>query len=77
MFTATMICNPAEPRLDAATVDAVRQAWGGGDTRWLNYGVAAEFDIESVTGNRWEVGEGVQGLGADMDSTMIQQECID
>lgn len=94
MFTATLICNPAHPVLDAPLAEALRNAWGGGAARWLNPGVAAEFALPAVPGNRWEVWESLQGQGidlclqpaagrrkrlliADMDSTMIGQECID
>ena len=94
MFIATLITNPTRRILDRATVEALRNAWGGGDAVWLEPGVAAEFAIAGVPANRWEVWQGMQQLGidlvvqraegrrkrlliADMDSTMIQQECID
>lgn len=94
MFTATLLTNPAAPTLDRATVEALRNAWGGGDARWLNPGVAAEFDLAVMPANRWEVWAELQTLQvdlavqpsagrrkrlllADMDSTMIGQECID
>ncbi|WGV14882.1 phosphoserine phosphatase SerB [Fuscovulum ytuae] len=94
MFIATLLTNPETPILERATVEAVRNAWGGGDAIWLEPGVAAEFPLEAMPLNRWEVWEGLQGLRvdlvvqaaegrrkrvllADMDSTMIQQECID
>lgn len=94
MFIATLLTNPKTPILERATVEAVRNAWGGGDAVWLEPGVAAEFPLESMPLNRWDVWEGLQGLRvdlvvqkaegrrkrvllADMDSTMIQQECID
>ncbi|AQS46481.1 phosphoserine phosphatase SerB [Thioclava nitratireducens] len=94
MFTATLIADPKEANLDQGTLDALCGAWGGGDARWLNPNVAAEFMVDRVPSNRWEAWEGLQGLGvdlvvqpaegrrkqmllADMDSTMIQQECID
>lgn len=94
MFIATLLTDPARPVLDRATVEALRNAWGGGDAVWLEPGVAAEFPLEAMPLNRWEVWEGLQGLRvdlvvqqaagrkkavllADMDSTMIQQECID
>lgn len=94
MHVATLLANPASPRLDRTTVETLRNAWGGGEARWLNPGIAAEFDLPAIPGNRREVWEGLQGLGvdlvvqpaegrrkrlllADMDSTMIGQECID
>ena len=94
MHIATLLTNPAHPVLERATVEALRNAWGGGDAVWLDPGVAAEFALPLVPGNRWEVWQGLQGLGvdlvvqpalgrrkrlllADMDSTMIEQECID
>ena len=94
MFIATLIANPVRANLDRATVEALRDAWGGGAARWLNPGIAAEFPLEAIPANRWTAWEGLQGLGidlvvqraadrrkkmllADMDSTMIGQECID
>ena len=94
MFIATMLTNPGRPALDAAVVESLRDAWGGGDARWLAPGEAAEFDLAVMPGNLWEVWEDLQTLGidlavqqaegrrkkmllADMDSTMIGQECID
>ena len=94
MFIATLLTNPARPILDRATVEALRNAWGGGDAIWLEPGVAAEIALAAVPANRWDVWLGLQQLGvdlvvqaaegrrkrlllADMDSTMIQQECID
>lgn len=94
MHVATLLASPARADLDRATVESLRDAWGGGDARWLNPGIAAEFDLAVVPDNRWEVWEGLQALRidlvvqpaegrrkklllADMDSTMIGQECID
>ncbi len=94
MFVATLLTAPATPRLDVATVESVRDAWGGGAISWLDRGIAAEFPLDRIPDNRWEVWESLQGLGidlavqkapgrrkkmliADMDSTMIGQECID
>ena len=94
MFIATLLTNPDRPVLDRVTVESLRNAWGGGDAVWLDPGVAAEFPLEAMPANRWEVWQGLQGIGvdlvvqraegrrkklliADMDSTMIQQECID
>lgn len=94
MFVATLLTNPETPVLDRVAVESLRNAWGGGDARWLDPGVAAEFPLEAVPANLWEVWESLQSLKvdlavqpaagrkkrmliADMDSTMIQQECID
>ena len=94
MFIVSLITNPATPVLDRATVESLRNAWGGGDARWLDPGIAAEFGVEAMPQNRWDVWQGLQSLRidlaiqpaegrkkhlliADMDSTMIQQECID
>ncbi|MEH7827752.1 phosphoserine phosphatase SerB [Gemmobacter denitrificans] len=94
MFIVTLLTNPAHPVLDRATVESLRNAWGGGDARWLDPAVAAEFAVEAVPENRWQVWQDLQTLAvdlvvqpaegrrkalllADMDSTMIEQECID
>ncbi|MCC5970364.1 MAG: phosphoserine phosphatase SerB [Pararhodobacter sp.] len=94
MFVVTLLSNPAHPVLGPTLVESLRNAWGGGYARWLNPGVAAEFDLVEMPGNRWQVWEEMQALGidlalqpaagrrkrmllADMDSTMIEQECID
>lgn len=94
MFVTTLLSNPSSPRLEAAAVEALRNAWGGGAAQWLSPDVAAEFQMAAVPGNRWQVWEDMQAVGvdlvvqpaegrrkkmllADMDSTMIGQECID
>ena len=90
----TLLTDPARPVLETALVESLRNAWGGGDARWLDLGIAAEFGVAEVPENRWQVWQDLQGMGidmavqpaegrrkrlllADMDSTMIQQECID
>ena len=94
MFTATLLTDPDCPLLDGVTVESLRNAWAGSAARWLDPGVAAEFALERMPENLWQVWEGLQGIGvdlavqrsegrrkrlliADMDSTMIRQECID
>ena len=94
MFIVTLLTDPATPALDRATVESLRNAWGGADAHWLQPGVAAEFAMAAMPVNRWEVWASLQSLRvdlviqpaqgrkkrlliADMDSTMIQQECID
>ncbi|MPL85501.1 hypothetical protein SDC9_31470 [bioreactor metagenome] len=94
MFIAVLLADPKAANLERVTVESLRNAWGGGEARWLSPGIAAEFELREMPSNRWEVWESLQGLGhdlvivpaagrrkkmllADMDSTMIQQECID
>lgn len=94
MFITTLLVDPAQPKLERALVESLRDAWGGGAAVWLEPGVAAEFAMPEMPANRWDVWHSLQGLGvdlvvqpaagrrkrlliADMDSTMIEQECID
>lgn len=94
MFTATLLSSPAEQDLEAPLVEALRNAWGGGEARWLSIDEAAEFDMATKPANVAEVWQSLQDTGvdlivqptegrrkkmllADMDSTMIRQECID
>ncbi|MCK0151492.1 phosphoserine phosphatase SerB [Marivita sp. S6314] len=92
MYTATLIAKPGT--LDPALLDALRNAWGGGDLVWLSPDEAAEFEMSvlpDTAASSWTTlqDQGVdlviqprssrrkKVLLADMDSTMIQQECID
>jgi len=94
MFTATVLSAAQNPALDANLINSLRNAWGGGEIRWLAPNEAAEFTVSAMPDNRWTVWEDLQGMGvdlviqptqgrrkavllADMDSTMIEQECID
>ena len=94
MFIATLLSHPAKAGLEIATVQSLRNAWGGGAIRWLNPGIAAEFPLETKPSNLWKVWANLQEISvdlavqpaagrkrqlllADMDSTMIEQECID
>ena len=94
MYTIVLLTSPETKGLDPALVDALRNAWGGGDAVWLSPDEAAEFAVSALPSNFWEVWESCQSMGvdlipvpaegrqkkmllADMDSTMIQQECID
>jgi phosphoserine phosphatase len=92
MFTVTLITNPAM-YLDPALVSNLRNAMGGGDAVWLDPNHAAEFEVPASEepASVWDSlqAEGVDMVAqpsegrrkkmllADMDSTMIQQECID
>ena len=94
MHVVTLLTSPETRGLEAALVDSLRNAWGGGDARWLAVEEAAEFAVAERPGNFWDVWGDLQKLGvdlaiqpqagrkkrmllADMDSTMIRQECID
>lgn len=94
MYVVTLLTNPAERNLDATLVENLRNAWGGGEAKWLSVEEAAEFTIPTLPSNRSEVWDDLQQTGvdlivqsvagrrkrmllADMDSTMIRQECID
>ena len=94
MYTATLLTSPEARNLEAALVENLRNAWGGGEAVWLSPDEAAEFSLEALPDNRWDVWADLQQMGvdlvvqktegrvkrmllADMDSTMIQQECID
>lgn len=92
MFIATLIAAPGG--LELSLTESLRNAWGGGDVQWLSPDEAAEFALDAVPANLWEVWSELQALNvdlalqpakgrcksmllADMDSTMIEQECID
>ncbi|MHA6264205.1 phosphoserine phosphatase SerB [Arenibacterium sp. CAU 1754] len=94
MYFATLLTSPTRRGLDPSLVDSLRNAWGGGDAQWLAPDEAAEFSMQDMPDNRWDVWSDLQDMGvdlvvqpaqerrkkmllADMDSTMIQQECID
>jgi len=94
MYFVTLLCSPNTPSLDPTLVDSLRNAWGGGNATWLSPDEAAEFPLDTLPDNQWEVWADLQNLSvdlviqpaegrrkkmllADMDSTMIQQECID
>ncbi|MEM9433594.1 MAG: phosphoserine phosphatase SerB [Pseudomonadota bacterium] len=94
MFIVTMLCNPVNPVLEPSLVNSLRMAWGGAPEKWLQGGVAAEFEIAHQADNFQQVWFDLQEVGvdlivqpkpgrkkkmllADMDSTMIEQECID
>ncbi|SDF36482.1 phosphoserine phosphatase [Salipiger thiooxidans] len=91
MFIVSLIARPGG--LEPALVSALRNATGGGDVTWLSQGEAAEFPVGVAPSNLEGLGASVADqadlnllpaegrrkkmLLADMDSTMIQQECID
>lgn len=93
MFACVLTTAPGGPGLDPAALDALRRAWGGGEARWLARGAAefaielwpdgleaaraglgpmgVDVNVVPVAGRRKRL------LVADMDSTMIEQECLD
>ncbi|MCY4334236.1 MAG: phosphoserine phosphatase SerB [Litoreibacter sp.] len=94
MFVASLLTSPDTPVLDPSLVESLRNAWGGGEVKWLMPDVAAEFPLSTRPDNVETVWQDLQGMQvdvvvhvlegrkkqlllADMDSTMIQQECID
>ena len=94
MYIVTLLASSHSKNIEISLIDSLRNAWGGGDARWLAPNEAAEFGIENFPDNQWDVWQELQTLGvdlivqptenrrkkmllADMDSTMIQQECID
>ncbi|MEI4197852.1 phosphoserine phosphatase SerB [Roseovarius sp. E0-M6] len=92
MYVVSLIARPGG--LQPALVENLRNAWGGAEADWLSPDEAAEFTMERMPDNRWDVWQSLQDervdmvvqgaenraksmLLADMDSTMIEQECID
>ena len=61
MQIVTLIAAPGG--LQTALVEALRNAWGGGEARWLSRGEAAEFPVETVPGNQWDVWADLQAQG--------------
>lgn len=43
MFVAVLMTDPAAPGLERTTVESLRNAWGGGDARWLQPGWRRNF----------------------------------
>lgn len=94
MFTVSLIAAPDRANLESALLDGLARSWNGSAPRWLDPGVAGEFDIGTMPADEGQVWADLQTIGldlviqpavwrrksillADMDSTMIGQECID
>lgn len=94
MYMVTLLASARLKNLELSLIESLRNAWGGGDALWLAPNEAAEFGVERLPDNQWDIWQELQSLGvdlivqpaenrrkkmllADMDSTMIQQECID
>jgi phosphoserine phosphatase len=93
MFVATLIANPAEPVLTPALAHSAMRALGATELYWLADGIACDIPTPSDDGEaalteslsgapvdfaiQRQEGRRKRMLIADMDSTMIEQECID
>lgn len=93
MFVALLLTAPEGPGLDPALVENLRSAWGGAALRWLAREAAefAIPEVPTNRWSVWEDLQSLgvdlvvvpaedrrkRLLVADMDSTMIRQECID
>ena len=93
MFVATLIANPARPVLTPKLAHSAMRALGATELYWLADGVACDIPVPSPAGNaalskalsdmpvdfaiQRQEGRRKKMLIADMDSTMIEQECID
>ena len=93
MHVVTLLTNPETPILDRVTVESLRNAWGavpragwirrggrvrsggGARQRWEVWAGLQALRIDIVV--QKTEGRKKRLLIADMDSTMIQQECID
>jgi phosphoserine phosphatase len=93
MFVATLIANPAKPVLTPALAHSAMRALGATELYWLADGIACDIPVRSGGGEaalsnalagapvdyaiQTAEGRRKRMLIADMDSTMIEQECID
>ena len=93
MFVATLIANPAHPVLTPELAHSAMRALGATGLYWLADGIACDIPVRLDDGlaalskvlDRAPVDFAIQRqegrrkkmLIADMDSTMIEQECID
>jgi phosphoserine phosphatase len=93
MFVATLIANPAKPALTLDLAHSAMRALGATELYWLADGVACDIPLRTAGGEtalskslsgapvdfaiQRHEGRRKKMLIADMDSTMIEQECID
>jgi phosphoserine phosphatase len=93
MFVATLIANPAKPALTLDLAHSAMRALGATELYWLADGVACDIPARTACGAaalseiltgasvdfaiQRQDGRRKKMLIADMDSTMIEQECID
>ena len=94
MYTVSLIASPKLANLHSELLDGLASQWNGAHEKWLNPGIAGEFEIPAFPENFEQVRDDLQTIQldlalqpsegrrkslllADMDSTMIEQECID
>ncbi len=93
MFVATLIANPAKPVLTPELAHSAMRALGATELYWLADGIACDIPVRTDGGSaalcealagapvdfavQRQEGRRKKMLIADMDSTMIEQECID
>ena len=66
MFTVSLITAPANANLESALLDGLSRSWDGGTPRWLNPGIAGEFDIGTMPTDVDQVWSDLQTIGIDM-----------
>jgi len=64
MFIATLIA--AKGGLVPELVENLRNAWGGGDALWLSPDEAAEFSLQTMPENLWQVWADLQKMQVDL-----------
>ncbi len=64
MFIATLIAPKG--CLQPALVENLRNAWGGGDALWLSPDEAAEFSLQAMPENLWQVWADLQKMQVDL-----------
>jgi phosphoserine phosphatase len=93
MFVATLIANPARPVLTPELAHSLMRALGATELYWLADGIACDIALRAADGAaalskalagapidfaiQRQEGRRKKMLIADMDSTVIEQECID
>ncbi|RJE82358.1 phosphoserine phosphatase SerB [Paracoccus onubensis] len=94
MFTVSLIAAPRLANLHEELLDELASRWKGAHLKWLNPGIAGEFEIPAIPEDFDQVRTDLQTIQldltfqpaegrrkavllADMDSTMIEQECVD
>ena len=78
VLVATLIADRARAPLTDARIDEAALALGGIERRrWLDEGVAADLVLTGAVEEKRTAGREKKLIMADMDSTLIGQECVD